>query len=66
MLSGIYLLARVACITRVDLWLPISLDFCIGCDDVIKSKQIYSLLMMPEIRPKHVNTVTSHHVKTTF
>ncbi len=52
----IYIFTRVAYIILHGLWLPISLDSCLYCEDVIKSKLIYSVLMRPEIRPKHVST----------
>ncbi len=32
-----------------DLWLPISLDSCLSCEDVIKSKLVYAVLMRPKI-----------------
>ncbi len=38
---------------RIDLWLPISLDSCLCCEDVMKSKLVYIVLMIPKIRPKH-------------
>ncbi len=57
------LFTRVAWITWVDLWLLISLDSCLCCEDVIKSKLVYTVLMRPKIRPKHVPAVTQCHVK---
>ncbi len=45
------------------MWLLISLDSCPYCEDVIKSKLVYTVLMRPKIRPKHVPAVTQHHVK---
>ncbi len=33
------------------------------CEDVIKSKLVYTVLMRPKIRPKHVSAVTQRHVK---
>ncbi len=40
--------------TRIGLWLPISLDSCPYCEDVIKL--IYDVLTRPKIRPKHAPT----------
>ncbi len=57
------LFTRVAWITWVDLWLLISLDSCLCCEDVIKSKLVYTVLMRPKIRQKHVSAVTQRHVK---
>ncbi len=52
--------------TWVDLWLPISLDSCLCCEDVTKSKLVYTVLMRPKIRPKQVSAVTQRHVKNHF
>ncbi len=32
------------------------------CEDVIESKLVYTVLMRPKIRPKHVSAVTQRHV----
>ncbi len=45
---------RVVYITWDGLWLPVRLNSCLYCEDVIKSKLIYGVLMRPKIRPKHV------------
>ncbi len=42
----------------VDLWLPISLVSCLCCEDVIKSKLIYTVLMRPKISPKRMYALT--------
>ncbi len=39
------------------MWLLISLDSCLCCEDVIKSKLVYTVLMRPKIWPKHVSAV---------
>ncbi len=36
------------------------------CEDVIKSKLVYIVLMRPKIRPKHVSAITQLHVKNHF
>ncbi len=41
--------------TCVDLWLPISLDSCLCCEDVIKSKLVYAVPMRRKIRPKRMS-----------
>ncbi len=43
--------------------LLISLDSCLCCEDVMKSKLVCTVLMRPKIRPKHVSAVTQGHVK---
>ncbi len=40
-----------------------SLDSCLCCEDVIKSKLVYTVPMRPKIRPKDVPAVTQCHVK---
>ncbi len=64
--SGVYRFTRVAYITRVGLWLPISLDSCLCCEEVIKPKVIYGVLMRPKIRPKRASALNWWHVKTLF
>ncbi len=41
-----------------DLWLPISFDSYLCCEDVIMSKLVYAVLARPKIRPTHVSAVT--------
>ncbi len=48
------------------MWLLISLDSCLCCEDVIKSKLVYTVLMRPKIRPKNVAAVIQRHVKNHF
>ncbi len=43
--------------------LLIRLDICLCCEDVITSKLVYTVLMSPKIRTKHVSVVTQRHVK---
>ncbi len=45
------------------MWLPISLDSCLCCEDVIKSKLVYAVLMRLKIWPKHMSAVSQRHVK---
>ncbi len=47
------------------IWLPISLDSCLCCEDVIKSKVVYAVLMRLKIRPKRMSAVSQRHVKKT-
>ncbi len=41
----------------------IDLRSCLCCEDVIKSKLVFTVLMRPKIRPKDVSAVTQRHVK---
>ncbi len=66
MLRRIYLFTRVAYITWVGLWLLISLASCLYCEDAIKSKIIYSVLIRLKIRPKHMSALNKRHVKKHF
>ncbi len=66
MFRRIYIFTRVAYITRIGMWFPISIDSCLYCEDVTKPKLIYSVLMRPTIRPKHVSALNKCHVKTLF
>ncbi len=44
-------------------WVIKRLFRCLCCEDVIKSKLVYTVLMRPKIRPEHVSAVTQRHVK---
>ncbi len=57
MFRRIYIFTRVAYITRIGMWFPISLDSCLYCEDVIKPKLIYRVLMRPKTRPTHVSAL---------
>ncbi len=48
------------------LWLLVSLDSCLYCEDFIKPNIIYSALIRPKIRPKHASALNKCHVKTHF
>ncbi len=57
-----YLLPSLFPVKRSELitsaWVPLSLDCCLYCADVIKSQLIWSVLMRPKIRPKHVSALS--------
>ncbi len=55
-IRNVFIFTRVAYITWVGLRLAISLDSCLYCEDVIKPKLIYDVLMRPKIRPKRLST----------
>ncbi len=42
---------------------PINTHLCLCCEDVIKSKLVYAVLMRPKIRPKYMSAVSQRHVK---
>ncbi len=58
--SGNLTLVAICIVIRIviRIVIPISLDSCLCYEDVIKSKLVYTVLMRPKIRPKHMYAVT--------
>ncbi len=55
--SDLYKFTRAAYITSVGLWLPISLDSFLYCENIKKPKLIYTVLMRFKIRPKRASAL---------